>query len=92
MVKSTQNFFAASRFPVGEEEEHVVRCHNVGAQHVRDQISGRYSVVVPVLVLSAPAAIKLEYPEQISGGQVLLFSETEVIQTYKVSLNVSYVP
>ena len=55
--------FSASRFPVSEEEEHVVRCHNVGARHLRDQVSGRYSVVLPVNVLPA-VVVKSEHPEQ----------------------------
>ena len=40
--------FAASRFSVNDDDDHVVRCHNVGVRHVRDQVSGRFSVVVPV--------------------------------------------
>ncbi len=76
VMNETPRFFSASRFPVGEEEEHVVRCHNVGAQHVRDQISGRYSVVVPVNVLPVSPIIKLEYPDQLTGGQVIKYLDT----------------
>ena len=54
---------SASRFPVSEEEEHVVRCHNVGARHLRDQVSGRYSVVLPLNVVPV-VVVKSEHPEK----------------------------
>lgn len=45
--------FAASRFSISDDDDHVARCHNVGARHLRDQVSGRYSVVVPVNLVPA---------------------------------------
>jgi len=63
-VSDDTNVFAASRFTANGDDDHVVRCHNVGARHLRDRISGRLSVVVPVNVVQKRCVVKSEVGDE----------------------------
>ena len=58
IIKFIELFPTASRFPIGEEEEHVIRCHNSGTRHIRDQVSGRYSVIIPVHIVPVKSELR----------------------------------